>query len=295
MGSQIDPEKFADEQRKQTDEATKLVISLIVFELNRLKPELKLIFSKYNANFFEKANAKQIKSIISKVHRVQKGIYDKISEILSQQLETFYLYIHHREESYFAKLIKSVGHLDKLPEILKKPIYANGMTIKETIDNLAEYEKKRMFGIIRKAWSQNTDISDLEKAIYGNAHSRYRDGYIFKTRLTASAAIDLAMTHVSVHTKNVVMQAAGIDKYQIVATLDRRTTDICRKLDHKIYKVGEGIYPPFHWKCRTVIVEVLDDGFEWLSKGRKRASEFGYVDGMPYTEFYKKFGSKMAM
>ena len=57
------------------------------------------------------------------------------------------------------------------------------------------------------------------------------------------------------------MIRAGIKKYQIVAILDERTTDFCRGMNGKIYKVSEAelhvTIPPFHYRCRTTIVAVV--------------------------------------
>ena len=43
-----------------------------------------------------------------------------------------------------------------------------------------------------------------------------------------------------------------------VATLDGRTSAICRKNDGKIFPVGEGPIPPLHFRCRSLRVAVLD-------------------------------------
>ena len=55
---------------------------------------------------------------------------------------------------------------------------------------------------------------------------------------------------------------AGIDRYQILATLDSRTSDICREMDGEIFKVKEkevGInYPPFHPNCRTTTIPYFE-------------------------------------
>lgn len=55
----------------------------------------------------------------------------------------------------------------------------------------------------------------------------------------------------------------GVKKYQIVATLDMRTSDICRSEDGKIYDVDEATvgvnYPPYHPFCRTTTVPYYDD------------------------------------
>jgi len=55
---------------------------------------------------------------------------------------------------------------------------------------------------------------------------------------------------------------AGIEKYQILATLDSRTSDICREMDGEIIKLSEkevGVnYPPFHPNCRTTTIPYFE-------------------------------------
>jgi len=56
----------------------------------------------------------------------------------------------------------------------------------------------------------------------------------------------------------------GVEKYQILATLDMKTSDICREQDGKVYDVDKATvgvnYPPFHPFCRTTTVPYYDDG-----------------------------------
>lgn len=55
---------------------------------------------------------------------------------------------------------------------------------------------------------------------------------------------------------------ANIEKYQLLATLDSRTSDICRDMDGEIFKVKEkevGVnYPPFHPNCRTTTIPYFE-------------------------------------
>ena len=50
----------------------------------------------------------------------------------------------------------------------------------------------------------------------------------------------------------------GIDRYEYVATLDSKTSNICRSLDGKVYKRNEAIsgvnFPPMHPHCRSTTV-----------------------------------------
>jgi hypothetical protein len=43
-----------------------------------------------------------------------------------------------------------------------------------------------------------------------------------------------------------------------VATLDERTTPICRSLDGKVFPVGKGPHPPLHFNCRSIRVAVIN-------------------------------------
>lgn len=56
-------------------------------------------------------------------------------------------------------------------------------------------------------------------------------------------------------------EAAGIQEYQILATLDSRTSSICEELNGKVYQftdmvVGENC-PPLHPNCRSTIIPVI--------------------------------------
>jgi SPP1 gp7 family putative phage head morphogenesis protein len=47
-------------------------------------------------------------------------------------------------------------------------------------------------------------------------------------------------------------------KYRYVATLDTRTSSICRALDGKEFEYGKGPTPPQHFNCRSTTVPVID-------------------------------------
>jgi len=53
---------------------------------------------------------------------------------------------------------------------------------------------------------------------------------------------------------------------RIVATLDNVTSEICQNEDGKVYDIGDGPRPPFHFNCRTRTVPVLKS---WKELGIK--------------------------
>ena len=60
-----------------------------------------------------------------------------------------------------------------------------------------------------------------------------------------------------------VYKAAGIARYQFVATLDLRTSEICRSMDNTVHEVSQartGInFPPLHPNCRSTTVAYYED------------------------------------
>lgn len=55
---------------------------------------------------------------------------------------------------------------------------------------------------------------------------------------------------------------SGIEQYQILATLDGRTSEICQDMDLKIFNLKDkqvGVnYPPFHPNCRTTTIPYFE-------------------------------------
>lgn len=60
-----------------------------------------------------------------------------------------------------------------------------------------------------------------------------------------------------------VYRVVGIEDYEYLATLDMRTSDICRSLDGTVHKVSHakvGVnYPPMHPNCRSTTVPKFSD------------------------------------
>jgi SPP1 gp7 family putative phage head morphogenesis protein len=66
-------------------------------------------------------------------------------------------------------------------------------------------------------------------------------------------------------------------KYRYIATLDSRTSSICRALDNREFEYGKGPTPPQHFGCRSAIVAVIDPDILPPSTIAKRASSDGPV------------------
>lgn len=88
-----------------------------------------------------------------------------------------------------------------------------------------------------------------------------------------------------------------VEQFEIVATLDSNTSDICRGMDGKHFPMSEwkvGVTaPPFHVHCRSTTVPYFDDEFDAVGERTARDEETGktyFVPGnMTYKEWEKAF------
>ncbi|GAC41895.1 minor capsid protein, partial [Paenibacillus popilliae] len=77
--------------------------------------------------------------------------------------------------------------------------------------------------------------------------------------------------------------AAGVKKYEFMATLDMRTSDACRSLDGKRFKVSEaqaGVnFPPLHPWCRSTTLEHdPEDALDWHNSGQAMPLHMTYEE-----------------
>jgi SPP1 gp7 family putative phage head morphogenesis protein len=66
-------------------------------------------------------------------------------------------------------------------------------------------------------------------------------------------------------------EATGfVEKYEYLATLDDRTSDVCEDLDGRTFKLEEATvglnYPPMHVNCRSTTVAHFDESREFLTR-----------------------------
>lgn len=86
-----------------------------------------------------------------------------------------------------------------------------------------------------------------------------------------------------------------VKDYEYLATLDIKTSEICRNLDGKKFSLSEAVpgvnYPPMHAHCRSTTVPVdVDDLEDSVRIARDENGKNIYVDSnLGYQEWYKKY------
>lgn len=184
----------------------------------------------------------------------------------------------------------NIARLDdkRIDIMIKKPWARDGANFSDRIWT----NKEKLVNNLHTELTQSIIRGDPpQKAIEGLAKtmnvSRAQAGRLI---MTESAAVSSAAAQDS-------YKELGVEQYEILATLDSLTSEICRDLDGKVfdmkdYAVGDTA-PPFHPHCRTTTIPYFDDEFSVVEKRAARDEETGdtvYVDGtLNYREWEKQY------
>ena len=90
-------------------------------------------------------------------------------------------------------------------------------------------------------------------------------------------------------------ESGVVDRYQYLATLDNRTSDVCANLDNQVFDLDKGItglnLPPLHVNCRSSTRAYFDNSYSALTRIARNedGNTFTVPGDMSYKEFAKLY------
>lgn len=176
----------------------------------------------------------------------------------------------------------------QIEKVLAKPWAADGKNFSERIWG----NKQKLISEVHGELTQNIMLgADPQKAIDSLAEkmktSRYNAGRLIMTE----------EAYFSSAAQKDCFEELGVEQFEIVATLDSHTSDICRSLDGKHFPMKDyqpGVTaPPFHVFCRSTTVPYFDEDFGDIGERAARDEETGktyYIpDDMNYQDWKETF------
>lgn len=184
--------------------------------------------------------------------------------------------------------------------------------------NLARLDDKRVDKVIRQPWAQDgANFSDRiwtnKQKLVDSLHTELTQGIIRGEspqkaidRLAKAMDVSRAQAGRLIMTESAAVASAaqkdslkelGVEQYEILATLDSHTSEICQELDGRVfdmkdYEVGVTA-PPFHPNCRSTTVPHFDDEFmegeERAARDEKTGKAYYVPADMKYGEWKKAF------
>lgn len=174
----------------------------------------------------------------------------------------------------------------QIEKVLSKPWAVDGYNFSTRIWN----SKIKLIGEVHNELSKNLLTgADPQKAI---------DSLTKKMGTSKSNAGRLVMTeqaYFSSAAQKDCFNDLDVEEYEIVATLDSHTSDICRSLDGKVFKMSDykpGVTaPPFHVYCRSTTAPHFKDNFDAGERAARGADGKTYYvpDDVTYSEWKKAF------
>ena len=252
-------------------------------------------------------------SIIKELKNVSSRVHIERLEALKMEIKA--------EIDLLSKTMEN--NLDKhLRSIYRDTYYRSAYSIQKGLDKFSNIEKlnpELLESLVYKPWTK--DNTNWSKRIWGNdgklvntLHTNLTQNIIIgkplkdiidtieeRFNVERNIATRLIMTESAAYhsrAKERCMKDLGCEKYEVIATLDDRTSPICRSMDGKIfdmkdYQVGVTA-SPFHSNCRSVTAPYYDkiEGDTNLRASRTEDDDYELVDVKDYQDWYDNYVKK---
>ena len=223
---------------------------------------------------------------------------------IQKQIDKAYIYQHEAVESLMKESIQTNYH---------RVIFDIGVATGESV--IKDFHKLTIGEIVKeferpwsgknfseRIWKNRAKLKDaleeeiVKMAISGADCTQAIESVAKKMDVSKRAAATLVHTEQAYFSSLGTLKAyneMGVDEYIYIATLDFRTSDICRDLDHEVFSIKDaqaGVnYPPMHPRCRSTTAPYTG-ALEGTRTARDMFNNEVKVDkSLNYKEWHKKY------
>ena len=238
---------------------------------------------------------------IQRLEALQLQVKNSIEILRNKENEMLEDYlIKNYEDTYYHSLYEiskglnlktSFATLDKnkINQVITKPWLKDGKNFSDRIWQ----DKEQLINTLRTKITQSfitgstldEAVEDISKFVSDKIKNKE---YVARRLLETESAAYASKAQIE------AFKSIDVEKYEIVATLDLHTSEICQEMDGKVFKLSDqevGVtVPPFHCHCRTVIAPYFDD--ESTRASRDENGEYKEVKYMNYKEWKDQYIKK---
>lgn len=229
-------------------------------------------------------------SVVHEIERLSKAEDDSLSQLLRETYETTTY-----KTAYLTQTV--LGEYNIVPKVsdhvvdvaIKKPWAPDGKDFSSRIWD----DRTKLVQTVQNDFVQSVLAGDGMAKMTENLATRMNVSQSNARRLVET---ETARMYEEASTNN--MNDIGVEKLEILATLDRKTSKICQRMDGKIVSIKDAkpgvTIPPFHCHCRSTTIPYFDDleikGETRASRGEGGKGKSEQVDGeLKYDEWYSKY------
>lgn len=294
-------QRFADNNSITIQEARRMLTSK---ELEELKWDIDEYIRYGEENAINGTWAKQLENASARYH---------ISRLEALKLQT-----QQSIETMFGNQLDSID--STMRDIYKSGYYHTAFEIQKGVGvgwDCATLDDKTISKVINKPWAADgTNFSEriwknkqklvnelnttlTQNIILGQDPQKAIDAVAKKMKASKNVTGRLVMTEeafFSSAAQKDCFNELDVELFEIVATLDSHTSEICQEMDGKVFPMSQwevGVTaPPFHVWCRTTTVPAFGDEFDIIGEraARDKDGKTYYVPAnMKYEDWQKSF------
>ena len=249
-------------------------------------------------NELENASArihiKRLEALQLQVQNSIETLRNKENEMLEDYLiknyeDTYYHSLYEISKGLNLKTSFATLDRNKINQVIGKPWLSDGKTFSDRIWQ----DKEQLINTLRTKITQSfitgstldEAVEDISKFVSDKIKNKE---YVARRLLETESAAYASKAQIE------AFKSIDVEKYEIVATLDLHTSEICQEMDGKVFNISDqeiGVtVPPFHSHCRTVIAPYFDD--ESTRASRDENGEYKEVKYMNYKEWKDQYIKK---
>ncbi|MFI3236803.1 MAG: minor capsid protein [Lachnospiraceae bacterium] len=234
------------------------------------------------------------------------------------RLESLQIQIQQSVESAFGNQLDSIDEMVR--NVYKSGYYHTAFELQKGVGvgfDVAQLDETKISKVINKPWAAdgknfssriwgNKDklVNELnttltQNIIRGSDPQKAIDEIARKMNTSKNQAGALVMTEQAFFSSSAQKDAFNdldVEMYEVVATLDSRTSNICQELDGKVFPMKDYVVgttaPPFHVRCRSTTCPYFDDEFDFIGERAARDEDgntYKVPSDMTYKEWQKSF------
>lgn len=268
--------------------------------------EFKWTLAEYTQKAKSGAWKKELENASARVHikrleALQLQVQNSIETLRNKENEMLEDYlIKNYEDTYYHSLYEiskglnlktSFATLDrnKINQVIGKPWLSDGKTFSDRIWQ----DKEQLINTLRTKITQSfitgstldEAVEDISKFVSDKIKNKE---YVARRLLETESAAYASKAQIE------AFKSIDVEKYEIVATLDLHTSEICQEMDGKVFNISDyevGVTAsPFHCNCRSVIAPYFDD--DPTRASRDENGEYKEVKYINYKEWKDQYIKK---
>lgn len=293
--------KFADNNGISYADAKKLLTNkeLKEFKMSLAEFTQKSKLVSFDNDFLREVENASARIHVSRLQSIELQMQATIERLASEFTDSATSFIKtEAETSYYEtafEIAKGTGYANDIRKLnedtLEKYVTSPWTADKKAVPQRLKGVKDELIQDIKTSVTQNLITGKPIDNYISDVSERF--GITFRR---AQKIIRTEANAVSTASRNDCFKDVGVERYEIVATLDNRTTEICQEMDGQVFKMSDfkiGLTaPPFHCNCRSVHVPYFNDNMTKDST-RSARDDFGNTYEVPsdmtYNEWYKEF------